>query len=103
MTKKKKEENIFLEKHALLDNIVYARLDRRSFSFYRRRYSRHMTLSLIFSVVSVFMVSASYLKIIEKNADQKTFITDTFGQLHEYELTETRMEIIRDTIRNHNG
>ena len=101
MTKKKKDENVFLEKHFLLDNVFYARLEKRSFSFYRRRFSRHMTLSLIFSLLSVFLVSASFYQIIDKNSRQKTFITDTLGQVYEYKQTETRKEIIRETIRRH--
>jgi hypothetical protein len=100
--KKKKEKDIMLTNHFLIDNIINNRLNSRSLSFYKKKYKLYMSISLIFAILTFTLSSFGYYTIIDKNKYQKTFITNTLGQTQEYEQTKERTETIRDTIQYQN-
>lgn len=93
------KENILKEKFFLIDNIIYNKLENRTDSFYRKKYKKYTTISLFFAIGTFFVSTFGHQMILNKNNEQKTFLTNVLGQTVEYKDSENRKKIVDETIR----
>lgn len=99
--KKKKDinEDTLKEKIFLKDNIIYNKLEKRTDSFYREKYKKYTTISLFFAIGTFFVSTFGHQMILNKNNEQKIFLTNVLGQTVEYKDSENRKKIVDETIR----
>lgn len=106
MFKKKKdkiENNSINQKLFLKDNIVYKRLISRTNSFYIYKNKKYTTLCLIYSFIILILTTISHHNILDKNSNQKTYLTTIMGNTLEYKNTEKRNEVVDNFIKNYNN